>query len=46
MLVGMKYGKGEAQVDIPDSNLVSILKLRPATPIESPQEAVLQALLF
>ena len=44
MLVGMKYGKGEVQVDIPDSNLVSVLSLRPAIPIESPQEAVFQAL--
>ncbi|MFQ6044131.1 MAG: lactate racemase domain-containing protein, partial [Candidatus Poribacteria bacterium] len=44
MLVGMKYGKGEVQVDIPDSNLVSVLELRPAPPIESPQEAVFQAL--
>jgi len=44
MLVGMKYGKGEVQVDIPDSNLVSVLALRPAIPIESPQEAVFQAL--
>ena len=44
MLVGMKYGKGEVQVDIPDSNLVSVLELRPVTPIESPQEAVFQAL--
>ncbi|HIE26111.1 TPA: nickel-dependent lactate racemase [Candidatus Poribacteria bacterium] len=44
MLVGMKYGKGDIQVDIPDSNLVSVLELRPAPPIESPQEAVLRAL--
>jgi len=44
MLVGMKYGKGELQVDIPDSNLVSVLSLRPAIPVKSPQSAVFQAL--
>ncbi|MBM3237559.1 nickel-dependent lactate racemase [Candidatus Poribacteria bacterium] len=44
MLVGMKYGKGEVQVNIPDSNLVAVLELRPVTPIDSPQEAIFQAL--
>ena len=44
MLVGMKYGKGEVQVNIPYSNLVAVLELRPVIPIDSPQEAIFQAL--
>jgi nickel-dependent lactate racemase len=44
MLVGMKYGKGEVQVNIPDSNLVAVLELRPSYSLDSPQEAIFQAL--
>ena len=44
MLVSMRYGRGEIQVDIPDKNLVSVLKLKRTNPLETPQEAVLNAL--
>ncbi len=44
MQVNIKYGRGEIGVDVPDSNLVSILTSQSFPPIEDPNQAVWNAL--
>ncbi|MBB16968.1 hypothetical protein CMK22_17015 [Candidatus Poribacteria bacterium] len=44
MQVNIKYGRGEIGVDVPDSNLVSILTSQNFPPIEDPNQAVWNAL--
>jgi len=44
MLIGMRYGRGELQVEVPDENLAHVLRLRPYVPIENQQEVVSNAL--
>ncbi len=44
MQVGMKYGRGLLEVEIPDKNLAGVLTLQESVPIEDPDHAVWNAL--
>jgi len=44
MKVGMKYGRGLLEVEVPDKNLAGILTLQKSVPLEDPSRAVWEAL--
>lgn len=44
MQVGMKYGRGLLEVEIPENNLAGVLTLQESVPIEDPDHAVWNAL--
>lgn len=44
MKVSLRFGKGEVQVDVPDGNLVGILRMNPLPPMEDPIGATYEAL--
>ncbi len=44
MRVGMKYGRGILEVDIPDANLAGVLTIQRSVPIENPEGAIWKAL--
>lgn len=45
MIVEMRYGKEGLKVEVPDENLVEVLRMRRLKPLEAPMEAVIKALL-
>ena len=44
MQVGMKYGRGLLEVEIPEKNLAGVLTLQKSVPIENPDHAVWDAI--
>lgn len=44
MQVGMKYGRGLLEVEIPEKNLAGVLTLQESVPIENPDHAVWDAI--
>lgn len=44
MQVGMKYGRGILEVEIPDPNLTAILTIQKSAPIEDPERAIWEAI--
>ena len=44
MQVGMKYGRGLLEVEIPDQNLAGVLTIQRSVPIEHPERAVWDAI--
>ena len=44
MRVGVKYGRGSLNVDVPDENLAGILTIRHGDPLQDPETAVREAL--
>ena len=46
MQVGMKYGRGILQVEIPTCNLAGVLAIQGCAPIEDPERAVWEAIKY
>ena len=44
MLIGIRFGRGVVNIEVPDQNLVAVLDIQPSAPIADSEAAISKAL--